>query len=83
MDDAVEAAVLNDPREHMILDAAKPQGIPTMLHDGIEKVLLGLTSMEELGRVIELPRPLASAIPVAAPTTETPAADDDFLKHVV
>ncbi len=79
MDEAVEAVVLNDPREHMILDAAKPQGIPTMLHDGMEKVLLGLTSMEELERVIELPRILQSAIS----PKETPKTDDDFLSHVV
>jgi len=83
MDDAVEAVVLTDPREHMILNAAKPQGIPTMLHDGIEKVLLGMTSLEELGRVIELPRPLTSAITPVKPVSETPVANDDFLKHIV
>jgi general secretion pathway protein E len=81
MDEAVETAVLNDPREHTILAAAKPQKIPTMLHDGIEKVLRGLTSLEELERVIELPHPLSSAPPHkdvdGAPT------DDDFLSHVV
>lgn len=56
MDDAVEEAVLRDPREHTILSAAKIQGIPTMVHDGLEKVLSGTTSLDELERVIELPR---------------------------
>ncbi len=56
MDTAVEAVVIRDPREHLILEAAKPQGIPTMLEDGIVKVLHGDTSYEELARVIDLPR---------------------------
>jgi type IV pilus assembly protein PilB len=56
MDDAVEEVVIRDPREHMILEAAKPQGIPTMVEDGIEKVARGITSLDELERVIELPR---------------------------
>jgi len=80
MDEAVEEVVLRDPREHMILAAAKPQGIPTMLHDGIEKVLLGVTSIKELERVIELPRKSETAIP-AQP--KAAAGDDDFLAHVV
>jgi len=82
MDDAVEAVVLRDPREHMILEAAKPQGIPTMLHDGIEKVLNGMTSITELERVIELPRVLRTSLPKK---TKTPANTnrDDFPKLVV
>ena len=83
MDDAVEAVVLSDPREHMILDAAKPQRIPTMLHDGIEKVLLGLTSIEELERVIELPRTLSTSIPTEAPSSTNTTIDEEFTKHVV
>jgi type II secretory ATPase GspE/PulE/Tfp pilus assembly ATPase PilB-like protein len=54
IDDAVEAAVISDPREHIILEAAKSQGIPSMAEDGIEKVLLGSTSLEELQRVVDL-----------------------------
>lgn len=56
MTDAVEEAVLRDPREHVILDAAKAQGIPNMTQDGMMKVLRGDTSFEELERVVELPR---------------------------
>ena len=86
MDEAVEEVVLRDPREHVILDAAKPQGIPTMIEDGIEKVLAGITSLTELQRVIELPYTIAStATPDDAPasTPDDAASDDEFLKHVV
>lgn len=54
VDVAVEEAVIRDPREHVIMEAAKAQGIPTMQQDGIEKVLLGITSLDELRRVIDL-----------------------------
>lgn len=54
IDDAVEQALLTDPRESNILRAAKPQGIPTMQQDGIMKVLAGITSFDELARVLDL-----------------------------
>ena len=54
VDEAVEEAVINDPREHIITEAAKPQGIPTMAEDGISKVLHGKTSLTELQRVVDL-----------------------------
>jgi type II secretory ATPase GspE/PulE/Tfp pilus assembly ATPase PilB-like protein len=54
VDDAVEEALLRDPRESIILEAAKPQGIPTMQQDGIMKVLAGITSLDELNRVLDL-----------------------------
>lgn len=84
MDEAVEEAVIRDPRESVILEAARPQGIPTMIEDGIEKVIQGLTSIMELERVIELPYALSSAA-APKPTTSQPpnASDDDFLSHVV
>jgi len=81
MDKAVEEAVLRDPREHVILEAAKPQGIPTMLQDGILFLLNGKTSVAELERVVELPRTLATAIEVEKSPEEE--LDDDFLAHVV
>jgi type IV pilus assembly protein PilB len=61
VDPAVEEAVIRDPREHVILVAARPQGIPTMAEDGIEKVLAGITSLAELERVVDITtsRPLA------------------------
>jgi len=87
MDEAVEEAILRDPREHIILKAAEPQGIPTMIQDGVRKLLEGITALTELQRVIELPYQAASA-----PTKESTDSDDssseskfddDFLSHVV
>lgn len=75
MDQAVEEAVINDPREHIILAAAKPQGIPTMVQDGIEKVLQGTTSLAELARVVELPNSLSNSADAGT--------DEAFLDHVV
>lgn len=54
VDEAVEEAAIRDPREHVILKAATPQGIPTMAEDGMEKVLQGITSLAELERVVDL-----------------------------
>jgi type II secretory ATPase GspE/PulE/Tfp pilus assembly ATPase PilB-like protein len=54
IDEAVEEIVIRDPREVMILDAAAPQQIPNMAEDGMMKVLAGLTTIEELERVVDL-----------------------------
>lgn len=86
MDEKVEEAVLRDPREHVIAEAAKPQGIPTMIQDGIEKVVLGQLSLRELERVIELPYLAKGKLPGSLPLTQTVPefkTDDDFLTHVV
>ncbi len=80
MDEAVEEAVIRDPREHVILEAAKPQKIPSMLEDGIEKVILGTTSLAELERVVELPNPDALE---KTPEKKAEPVDDDFYSHVV
>lgn len=84
VDEAVEEVVIRDPREHVILEAARPQGIPTMVEDGIEKVIKGETSLAELERVVELPHQIASATaPKIAGTQNTPDPDQAFLDHVV
>jgi type II secretory ATPase GspE/PulE/Tfp pilus assembly ATPase PilB-like protein len=54
MDEAIETILRSKPSEREIAAAAKPQGIPTMQEDGIMKVLKGITSIEELGRVVDL-----------------------------
>jgi type IV pilus assembly protein PilB len=53
-DDKIENAVELNPSEREIWQAAKGQGILTMKQDGILKILQGMTSMEELERVISL-----------------------------
>lgn len=54
VDKAVEEAVIQDPRESTILAAAAPQDIPNMQQDGMLKVLSGVTSLDELMRVVDL-----------------------------
>ena len=53
-DAAIEEVVNMNPSEREIKKAALPQGILDMLQDGIIKVLEGITSIEELRRVIDL-----------------------------
>jgi type IV pilus assembly protein PilB len=54
VDTAVEEAIIRDPRESTILQAATPQEIPNMQQDGVMKVLQGITSLDELSRVVDL-----------------------------
>jgi type II secretory ATPase GspE/PulE/Tfp pilus assembly ATPase PilB-like protein len=77
VDQAVEEAVINDPREHVILKAAQKQGIPSMAEDGVEKVLLGMTSLQELERVVDLTQGRHTIDPIVA------TMDDSFLSHIV
>jgi type II secretory ATPase GspE/PulE/Tfp pilus assembly ATPase PilB-like protein len=54
MDSAVEEILRNKPSEREVAAAAKQQGIPNMQQDGVIKVLRGVTSIEELRRVVDL-----------------------------
>ncbi|MEK7108959.1 MAG: type II/IV secretion system protein [Patescibacteria group bacterium] len=54
MDRAVEEVLRSKPSEREVAAAAKPQGIPTMPEDGIIKILRGVTSLDELRRVVDL-----------------------------
>jgi type IV pilus assembly protein PilB len=53
-DGAIEAVVSANPSEREIEKAAEPQGIYTMIQDGIIKLLKGITAIDELERVIDL-----------------------------
>ncbi len=53
-DAKIESAVEMNPSEREIWAAAKGQGILTMRQDGVLKILRGMTSLEELERVISL-----------------------------
>lgn len=77
VDQAVEEAIINDPREHVILLSAQKQGIPSMAEDGIEKVLLGITSLGELERVVDLTSGRHTI------TSIDKNEDDAFFSHVV
>jgi type II secretory ATPase GspE/PulE/Tfp pilus assembly ATPase PilB-like protein len=54
MDQKIEEILRTKPSEREIAAAAREQGIPTMQQDGILKVLRGITSLEELRRVVDL-----------------------------
>lgn len=54
MDESVAKVIKENLGEREIAKAAEPQGIYNMKQDGIIKVLNGVTSLEELERVIDL-----------------------------
>ena len=54
IDDEIEPLILLNPTETEILKKSEKQGILNMKQDGILKVLNGVTSLDELERVIEL-----------------------------
>ena len=54
IDEEVESLILLNPTETEILKKSEKQGILNMKQDGILKVLNGITSLDELERVIEL-----------------------------
>ena len=54
IDENIEKAVKNNPSEREIEKAAAGQNILNMRQDGIIKVLQGITSLEEVDRVIEI-----------------------------
>jgi type IV pilus assembly protein PilB len=53
-DEKIEKIVNENPSEREINKAAEDQGILNMKQDGIIKILQGMTSIDELGRVIDL-----------------------------
>jgi type II secretory ATPase GspE/PulE/Tfp pilus assembly ATPase PilB-like protein len=53
-DEKIENIVKENPSEREINKAAEDQGILSMKQDGIIKILQGITSLSELGRVIDL-----------------------------
>jgi type IV pilus assembly protein PilB len=79
MDEAVEEAIITDPREHIILKAAEAQGIPSMAEDGIERVLRGETSLAELQRVVDL----SSGRHMTRQDAQKNAEDAAFESHIV
>ena len=54
VDQSIEKAVIENPSERDIREASKTQGLLTLAEDGIIKILQGLTTFEELERVVDL-----------------------------
>jgi type II secretory ATPase GspE/PulE/Tfp pilus assembly ATPase PilB-like protein len=53
-DKSIEQIIRENPSEREIREAALAQGIPNMKQDGVFKVLKGITTFEELERVIDI-----------------------------
>lgn len=56
MDAEIEKLLDTIPSEREVREVAKKQGILTMREDGIEKILAGTTSFDEVERVVDLER---------------------------
>jgi type II secretory ATPase GspE/PulE/Tfp pilus assembly ATPase PilB-like protein len=56
MDDEIGAFLRDNPPESEIAKAAAKQGFLTMAQDGVLKALAGLTTLEEVGRTVDLPQ---------------------------
>lgn len=54
MDASIEKVLVQNPSEREVRDAAVNQGIPSLKEDGIMKVLEGITSLEEIGKAVDL-----------------------------
>lgn len=54
LDEKIEAILRTRPSEREIALVARDQGIPTMQEDGVIKVLRGTTTLDELGRMVDL-----------------------------
>lgn len=53
-DEAIEKIISSNPSEREIKKAAESQGILDLAEDGVVKILKGITSLDELGRVVEI-----------------------------
>ena len=54
MNQEVEAALMINPSEREVRKAAKSQKIPSLREDAIMKMLGGLTSFDEISRIVDL-----------------------------
>ena len=54
MNKKIEEIVENNPSERDVRNAASEQGIPTLREDAIIKILIGVTSIEEVSKAIDL-----------------------------
>jgi len=54
VDEKIEEVILSETREHAIMEAARYQDIPSMQEDALFKVLAGITTLDEVSRVLDL-----------------------------
>jgi type II secretory ATPase GspE/PulE/Tfp pilus assembly ATPase PilB-like protein len=79
IDSAIEAALQMNPSEREIKEAAASQGIPDMAQDGVLKVLAGISTIDEVERVVSLEtregKPGGEPDPVTAEAAPAVAVD--------
>ncbi len=73
MDENVEKCIYTNPTERAIQDAGDRQGILNMKEDGLVKILLGVTSMDEVVKVVDLEYKEEDMRAVTLDTAHTPA----------
>ena len=54
IDQKVEDVINMNPSDHEIREAARPQNLLDMRQDGLRKCLRGISTLDELGRVVDL-----------------------------
>ena len=54
VDTKIKSILNQNPEEQTILNTAKQQKIPTLAEDAVTKILLGITSLAEVERVVDL-----------------------------
>ena len=54
MDEAIEQIIKENPSEREIEKAALPQNVLNLTQDGVIKILQGVTTLSELGRVVDI-----------------------------
>ena len=54
VDNEVKSILNQNPEEQAILNTARHQKIPTLAEDAVTKILLGITSLAEVERVVDL-----------------------------
>lgn len=74
MDEEIEALVTKNPSEREIRRIADKQGLLTMQEDGVLKALAGVTSLEEIRKIVDLEEYLDDEeIPTTPPQKAAPA----------
>ena len=70
----VKQQILEDPSEELLWQAARREGLTTLLEDGVEKVEKGLTSIDEVLRVVTVKRRGGGQEPPPSNTSAEPTA---------
>jgi len=71
VDEVIEKLVVENPSEREIRRAALPQGLRDLRQDGVVKILDGITSFDELARIVDMEAEILDQEPVDDLTTKS------------